>query len=146
MVSPGHCRVVTRPWTRRDAGARLGRGARTEGRRMRAAVLREIPGALAIEDVDIDVPDRREVLVRTVAAGCCHSDLHFMDGKYVCPTPVVLGHESAGIVEAVGSDVTYVKPGDHVITCLSVFCGTCDNCTTGRPGPLTHPTGKKLPG
>jgi S-(hydroxymethyl)glutathione dehydrogenase/alcohol dehydrogenase len=56
-----------------------------------------------------------------------------MEGKYTSPTPLILGHESAGVVEAVGSDVTYVQPGDHVITCLSVFCGHCAYCLAGRP-------------
>jgi S-(hydroxymethyl)glutathione dehydrogenase / alcohol dehydrogenase len=88
---------------------------------------------LTIEDVEISAPEPHEVLIRTVAAGVCHSDLHFQQGLYPTPTPVVLGHESAGIVEAVGSEVHYVSPGDHVITCLSVFCGQCDYCTTGRP-------------
>ncbi len=101
--------------------------------RMRAAVLHQIPGDLVIEDVAVDKPARREVVVRTAAAGLCHSDLHFMDGKYLYPTPCVLGHESAGVVEAVGEDVTYVQPGDHVITCLSVFCGHCAFCLSGRP-------------
>lgn len=100
---------------------------------MRAAVLKEIPSSLVIEDVDIDEPGPREVLIRTGAAGVCHSDLHFMEGSYVYPTPCVLGHESAGVVEAVGADVSYVEPGDHVITCLSVFCGECEFCVTGRP-------------
>jgi S-(hydroxymethyl)glutathione dehydrogenase / alcohol dehydrogenase len=72
------------------------------------------------------------VLVRTVAAGLCHSDLHFMEGKYPYPCPAVLGHESAGVVEAVGSMVHYVQPGDHVITCLSAFCGHCSQCTDGH--------------
>ena len=72
------------------------------------------------------------MLVRTVAAGLFHSDLHFMEGKYPYPCPAVLGHESAGIVEAVGSMVRYVKPGDHVITCLSAFCGHCSQCTDGH--------------
>ena len=83
--------------------------------------------------------------MRTVAAGLCHSDLHFMEGKYPCPCPTVLGHESAGVVEAVGPDVTYVKPGDHVITCLSVFCGHCEYCLTGRP-PLQQQGLKRPPG
>jgi S-(hydroxymethyl)glutathione dehydrogenase/alcohol dehydrogenase len=100
---------------------------------MRAAVLREIPGRLEIAEAEIDAPGPREVVVRTVAAGLCHSDLHFMEGSYPHPTPVVMGHESAGIVEAVGADVGYVQPGDHVITCLSVFCGHCSYCTEGRP-------------
>lgn len=100
---------------------------------MKAAVLREVPGELVIEDVQIDAPGPREVLIRTAAAGCCHSDLHFMEGLYRHPTPTVLGHESAGIVEQVGADVTAVRPGDHVITCLSVFCGRCELCISGRP-------------
>ena len=100
---------------------------------MKAAVLVEVNKPLVIEDVSLQKPGPREVLIRTSVAGLCHSDLHFMEGLYPHPLPAVLGHESAGIVEQVGSDVTYVKPGDHVVTCLSVFCGTCDNCSTGRP-------------
>lgn len=99
---------------------------------MKAAVFREVNQPLTIEEVQIDKPKPREVLVRTAATGVCHSDLHFIDGFYPIPTPVILGHESAGIVEAVGSDVSYVQPGDHIITCLSVFCGHCDYCTEGR--------------
>jgi S-(hydroxymethyl)glutathione dehydrogenase/alcohol dehydrogenase len=99
---------------------------------MKAAVLREINKPLEIEDIQHGDPGPREVLVRTVAAGVCHSDLHFQNGSYPYPLPAVLGHESAGIVEAVGSDVNYVKPGDHVITCLSAFCGHCEYCLTGH--------------
>ena len=100
---------------------------------MKAAVLRKIGEPLLIEEVLIDKPGPREVLVRTAAAGVCHSDLHFVEGSYPYRLPAVLGHESAGIVEQVGSDVTYVKPGDHVITCLSAFCGHCESCMTGHP-------------
>jgi S-(hydroxymethyl)glutathione dehydrogenase / alcohol dehydrogenase len=99
---------------------------------MKAAVLKSIPSPLVIEEVQIDKPGPHEVLINTAAAGVCHSDLHFVEGKYPYPTPAVLGHESAGVVEAVGDQVTYVKPGDHVITCLSVFCGTCEACLTGH--------------
>jgi S-(hydroxymethyl)glutathione dehydrogenase/alcohol dehydrogenase len=99
---------------------------------MRAALLREIPGKLEIDEVEVSDPGPHEVLVRTVAAGLCHSDLHFMEGKYPWPTPGVMGHESAGVVEAVGDQVTYVQPGDHVITCLSVYCGDCEPCLTGH--------------
>lgn len=99
---------------------------------MKAAVLNAIPGELEIEDIEIGEPGPREVLIRTVAAGLCHSDLHFMEGKYPHPCPAVLGHESAGVVEAVGSMVHYVQPGDHVITCLSAFCGHCEQCTNGH--------------
>ena len=99
---------------------------------MRAAVLEQAPGELVIVDVAVSKPGPGEVLVRTAAAGLCHSDLHFMENLWPTPCPCVLGHESAGVVEAVGPDVTYVQPGDHVITCLSAYCGSCDYCLTGR--------------
>ena len=111
---------------------------------MKAAVLYKTNEPLVIEEVGINKPGPREVLIRTAVAGLCHSDLHMMEGLYPFPLPVILGHESAGVVEQVGSDVTYVKPGDHVVTCLSVFCGTCDMCTTGRPVLCTG-TDVKLP-
>ena len=100
---------------------------------MKAAVLNQIPGDLVIEDISIDKPEANEVLVQVVNAGLCHSDLHFMDASWPGAVPSVMGHESAGIVQAVGKDVSYVKPGDHVITCLSVFWGNCNFCLTGRP-------------
>src|SRR6476660_6983400 len=100
---------------------------------MKAAVLHAANQPLTIEDVALTKPGPREVLLRTAFAGLCHSDLHFIEGLYPHPTPCVLGHESAGIVEAVGEGVTYVKPGDHVVTCLSMFCGSCDQCLTGNP-------------
>lgn len=106
---------------------------------MKAAVLREINQPLEIEDIQHGDPGPREVLVRTVAAGVCHSDLHFQNGSYPYPLPAVLGHESAGVVEAVGADVTYVKPGDHVITCLSAFCGHCEYCLTGHMSLCQEP-------
>ena len=112
---------------------------------MRAAVLNSCPGDLEIEEVGIDKPGPREVLINTSAAGLCHSDLHFLEGKYPARTPVVLGHESAGVVEAVGADVTYVKPGDHVITCLSVFCGHCEYCLSGRMSLCQSPDVQRAP-
>src|SRR5499426_2120994 len=99
---------------------------------MKAAVFHGPHQPLTIEDVDIDKPMGREVLVRTVGSGVCHSDLHFVDGLYPFPTPAILGHEAAGIVEEVGLQVSEFKPGDHVIACLSVFCGHCDYCLTGK--------------
>lgn len=99
---------------------------------MKAAVLNEVNKPLEVENVSISKPRSREVLVRTVAAGVCHSDLHFQNGSYPYMLPCILGHESAGVVEQVGEDVTYVKPGDHVITCLSAFCGHCEYCLTGH--------------
>jgi S-(hydroxymethyl)glutathione dehydrogenase/alcohol dehydrogenase len=112
---------------------------------MKAAVLREINKPLEIEDIQYGNPAPREVLIRTVAAGVCHSDLHFQNGSYPYPLPAVLGHESAGVVEAVGSDVTYVKPGDHVITCLSAFCGHCESCLTGHMSLCQEPELQRAP-
>src|SRR5208283_5231392 len=111
---------------------------------MKAAVLHAPNQPLTIEEVALTKPGSREVLLRTAFAGLCHSDLHFIEGLYPHPAPCVLGHESAGIVEAVGDGVSYVKPGDHVITCLSVFCGTCPQCLTGHPN-LCENTEVKMP-
>ncbi|MEE8042040.1 MAG: alcohol dehydrogenase catalytic domain-containing protein, partial [Pseudomonadales bacterium] len=106
---------------------------------MKAAVFREANTLMDIEDVQHDKPGPREVLVKTSAAGVCHSDLHFYNGTYPGRGPMILGHESAGIVEEVGSDVSYVKPGDHVITCLSTFCGHCEYCLTGHMSLCNEP-------
>jgi S-(hydroxymethyl)glutathione dehydrogenase/alcohol dehydrogenase len=112
---------------------------------MKAAVLRGVKQPLSIEDIQISKPGPHEVLIRTVAAGVCHSDLHFQTGAYMYPTPAVLGHESAGVVEQVGSEVRYVSPGDHVITCLSVFCGHCEFCLSGRPALCTKLDTRRRP-
>ena len=100
---------------------------------MKAAVLFEAGKPLEIHDIRIDKPGPREVLVRTAACGVCRSDLHFVDGAYPHAMPTVPGHEAAGVVEAVGSEVTRLKPGDHVITFFTVFCGSCEFCVSGRP-------------
>ncbi|XBB69978.1 Zn-dependent alcohol dehydrogenase [Nocardioides sp. WV_118_6] len=100
---------------------------------MRAAILEAAPGDLVVvDDIELDAVGPREVLIETAAAGVCHSDLHFMEGKYHTRTPTVVGHEAAGVVVEVGSAVSYVQPGDHVVTCLSVFCGTCEFCLSGQ--------------
>jgi S-(hydroxymethyl)glutathione dehydrogenase / alcohol dehydrogenase len=112
---------------------------------MKAAVFHGPKQPLTIENVDIDQPLEREVLIRTVASGVCHSDLHFVDGFYPFPAPAVLGHEAAGIVEAVGKSVTYVKPGDHVICCLSVFCGYCEDCMSGHPNRCSNRAATQRP-
>lgn len=111
---------------------------------MKAAVVWEAGRPMTIEDVQVSKPGPREVLVRTAYAGVCHSDLHFIDGTYPYPMPYIPGHESSGVVEAVGEDVTYVRKGDHVVTCLSVFCGCCPQCVTGRPN-LCESVDVKLP-
>ncbi|HJU28303.1 MAG TPA: Zn-dependent alcohol dehydrogenase [Candidatus Binataceae bacterium] len=112
---------------------------------MKAAVFHGPKQPLTIEQVDIDKPQDREVLVRTVASGVCHSDLHFVDGYYPYPVPAVLGHEAAGIVEEVGRSVTYLKPGDHVIACLSVFCGYCEDCMSGHPNRCSNRAATQRP-
>jgi len=100
---------------------------------MKAAVLYAPNQPLVIENVDIEEPQAGEVLIKTSATGVCHSDLHFMEGKWLYPMPVVLGHESAGVVEKVGTGVTNVKPGDRVVVAFVQSCGYCDRCITGRP-------------
>lgn len=100
---------------------------------MKAAVLFEAKQPLEILDVQISKPGPREVLIRTAACGVCRSDLHFVDGAYPHVMPTVPGHEAAGVVEAVGSEVTRLKPGDHVISFFTVFCGSCEFCVSGRP-------------
>lgn len=99
---------------------------------MKAAVLIEAGKPLQIEQVNISNPGPHEVLIRTAACGLCHSDLHFIEGAYPHPLPAIPGHEAAGIVEAVGSEVRTVKVGDAVVTCLSAFCGHCEYCVSGR--------------
>lgn len=107
---------------------------------IKAAVFRKPHEALTIETIDLDEPQPREVLVRTVATGVCHSDLHVVDGvgRWPLDKPIVLGHEGAGIVEAVGRDVTTLQPGDHVVACLSGFCGTCPQCLSGHPNVCSN--------
>ncbi len=99
---------------------------------MKAAVLIEAGKPLQIEQINISNPGPHEVLIRTAACGLCHSDLHFIEGAYPHPLPAIPGHEAAGIVEAVGSEVRTVKVGDAVVTCLSAFCGHCEYCVSGR--------------
>ena len=82
---------------------------------MLGAVLHESPGQLSVEEVWIDQPAPGEVLIRTAATGLCHSDLHYMEWAFPLEGPTLLGHEGAGVVEAVGEGVTYVQPGDHAI-------------------------------
>ena len=100
---------------------------------MRAAIYHGANQPMPIEDVEVDDPWPREVLVRTAASGVCHSDLMFVDGIGQWPTPGILGHEGSGVVEAVGADVTYVQPGDRVIVTGVVFCGACEECLSDNP-------------
>lgn len=113
---------------------------------MRAAVFHAANTPMTIETLEVAKPGPHEVLLNTAYAGLCHSDLHFLEGLYPTQTPIVLGHESSGVVEAVGSEVTYCKKGDRVITCPSVFCGTCEYCNTGRPRLCSNTAVKMGPG
>ncbi len=113
---------------------------------MKAAVLHQVGAPLEICDVNIEKPGPHEVLVRTAAVGLCHSDLHIMDGSIAMPLPVVLGHEVAGVVEAVGLEVRGLAPGDHVVGCLAVFCGHCTQCLSGRQNLCEDVETKQPPG
>jgi S-(hydroxymethyl)glutathione dehydrogenase/alcohol dehydrogenase len=113
---------------------------------VRAAVQLARGEPLRLADVRVDAPGPREVLVRTAAAGVCHSDAFALEGRFPFALPAVMGHESAGVVEAVGADVTYVAPGDHVTTCLSVFCGACEMCVSGRPYLCDKEATRRRPG
>jgi len=108
-------------------------------RTMRAAVLHEVGKPLSIEEVEIDSPKEREVLVRVVASGICHSDYSVAHGVLRSPLPVVLGHEAAGIVEEIGPSVHDFEPGDHVIASLTPACGACPMCREEKPF-LCHQT------
>jgi S-(hydroxymethyl)glutathione dehydrogenase/alcohol dehydrogenase len=113
---------------------------------MKAAVLTAPGQPLEVWDLAIAKPGPHEVLIRTAACGLCHSDLHFIEGTYPHPLPAVPGHEAAGIVEAVGSEVRTVKPGDAVVTCLSAFCGHCEFCVTGRMALCLGGDTRRAPG
>ena len=97
---------------------------------IRAAVTRTPGGPMSLETLELDDPRAGEILVRVVATGVCHTDLVVRDGMLPTPQPVVLGHEGAGIVEAVGAGVTKVVPGDHVVMSFN-SCGTCPTCSSG---------------
>ena len=99
--------------------------------RTTAAVVREVD-QLTIEEIELDPPQAGEVLVRLAAAGVCHSDLHTLKGELRQLPPLVLGHEGAGVVEAVGDDVSRVRPGDHVMVNWLPADETCPTCLAGR--------------
>jgi S-(hydroxymethyl)glutathione dehydrogenase / alcohol dehydrogenase len=101
--------------------------------RMQAAVLEEFGAPLAVQELDLEEPKEHEVLVRLVACGICHTDLYTASGADPSGyAPTVLGHEGAGLVEAVGADVTSVAPGDPVLTLFSPQCRECAHCLDER--------------
>lgn len=99
----------------------------------RAAVLHEIGAPLVVETVQCGDLQHGDVLVRMRASGLCHTDLEVIDGSLSYPLPIVLGHEGAGVVEAVGPGVTLVAPGDHVVCSWNPSCGHCFYCDRGQP-------------
>ncbi|MFJ2690562.1 NAD(P)-dependent alcohol dehydrogenase [Pseudomonas sp. NPDC087336] len=113
--------------------------SRTDAQSMniRAAVLRTSGAPLQIEDVLLEAPRPTEVRVRVVATGVCHTDMVVRDQLFPTPLPIILGHEGAGVVDAVGSAVTTVQPGDHVVMTY-MSCGLCLPCETGHPAHCTH--------
>jgi S-(hydroxymethyl)glutathione dehydrogenase / alcohol dehydrogenase len=106
---------------------------------MKAAVLWERRTPLKIEEIDLADLKPGEARVRMMASGVCHSDLHHINRETPFPTPVVLGHEGAGVVEAVAPDVTSVKPGDRVIIMFGSKCGKCHFCNSGEDYLCTTP-------
>lgn len=103
-----------------------------------AAVLREPTGEFQIEQIEVAEPRSDEVLVRMVATGVCHTDLLSRElPPELFVGPIVFGHEGAGVVEAVGADVTHVAPGDHVVLSFD-SCGACPSCSAGRPYGCYH--------
>ena len=127
--------------------------------RIRGAVLEEIgrtrPYAdsrpLSVGEVDLAPPRDGEVLLRLHAAGLCHSDLSVVDGSRVRPVPMLLGHEAAGTVEALGAGVTALRPGDHVVATFVPRCGECEGCLTQGvrpclPGTAANTAGTLLAG
>lgn len=106
---------------------------------MKAAILNTLNARFEIEDVKLDAPKGREVLVEVKASGLCHSDLHMAENNFGVPLPAVFGHELAGIVRQVGPDVREFKVGDHVVGSLIQYCGHCEACLDGRTYQCKHP-------
>ena len=102
------------------------------GQTIRAAVLREPKQPLGFETATLEAPRSNEVLVRLVATGVCHTDMVVRDQLYTTGMPMILGHEGAGIVEQIGTGVTTVAVGDHVVMTY-MYCGLCSTCATGHP-------------
>lgn len=105
---------------------------------MKAAILNENNGLFDIEDVEIDTPKRREVLVQVKASGLCHTDHYMAINAFGFPLPALLGHELAGIVSAIGPEVQEFQIGDHVVGSTLGFCGNCPHCLKGQTYLCVH--------
>jgi S-(hydroxymethyl)glutathione dehydrogenase/alcohol dehydrogenase len=119
--------------------------------KFRAAVLNRVNEAMSIDTLEMQPLQPQDVLVKLKASGLCHTDLEVIQGQLAYPLPIVLGHEGAGIVEAVGREVTEVKVGDHVICSWNPYCGHCFYCDRGvrilcEPLKRHEPRGKLIDG
>ncbi len=99
----------------------------------RAAIFHAVGEPFEVAELDVADPGPDDVVVRMAAVGICGTDLHQVKGEFQRPTPIVLGHEGSGVVEAVGDDVTLVAPGDEVVLSWAPSCGACADCRAGRP-------------
>lgn len=94
--------------------------------------MRSVDAPLSVGDVVVDRPASNEVLIDVAAVGLCHSDLKFIQGAFPVALPAILGHEASGVVAAVGSDISLIRPGERVLTSLTVHCGSCSYCSAGQ--------------
>jgi S-(hydroxymethyl)glutathione dehydrogenase/alcohol dehydrogenase len=101
-------------------------------RRAKAVVCRGV-NEVRVEEIEVDAPQHGEVMVKMFACGICHSDMNIIDGSIPAPMPVVIGHEGAGSVVAVGPGVEHLRVGDHVVNSFVSICGKCRYCIAGRP-------------
>ena len=99
----------------------------------RAALFHAVGEPLEVVELDLDDPRPHEVVVRMTAVGICGTDLHQVKGEFRRPTPMVLGHEGAGVVEEIGDAVTSLRVGDEVVLSWAPSCGVCAGCRRGRP-------------
>src|SRR2546422_2598243 len=135
LRSTSHCRTSPRsrrapPCSRRSARPRP---RSSTGMKTRAAVFHGPGRPLEVREIELEEPREDEVVVRMAAVGICGTDLHSVKGEWQRPTPMVLGHEGAGIVEDVGSGVSSIRPGDRVVLSWAPSCGECADCARGRP-------------
>lgn len=111
--------------------------------RAKAVICRELNQPVVVEEIIVEAPQRGEVMIKLAACGVCHSDLSATNGTIPFPPPVILGHEGAGRIVALGEGVTDYKLGDHVVTSFVSMCGKCRYCQTGRP-QLCDQAGKTM--
>lgn len=105
----------------------------TKYQRAKAVLCREIGKPVVVEEIEVELPRHGEVMIKLAACGICHSDLSATNGTIPFPPPIVLGHEGAGVIVAVGAGVTEYALGDHVLSSFVSMCGKCRYCQTGRP-------------